>query len=150
MIVDPVTKITYEFGMWPSIQTRQLLQMLKDRYEMNILGYYVAEAISPKKIHIICSENGIKFDANNQLSDLQRHARQHGFIELTGGGRDSLLIIKSASMKVDDVELNVNKTASTTSISKKFTKTLNSNRANKVLLNKFINYILIPCVEWRH
>lgn len=142
VIIDPVTKLQYNFSWYSAAQTQTLLTMIKDRYEdINIIGYFVADSVGERSIHNIFSNNAIKFDYNNQYLDLRKHARQHGFIQVKGGGRDSLFIIPSSALKLKDVELDIGNAVSSNAISKKFTKMLKTNRTNKVLLTKFINFV---------
>ena len=137
-LTDPVTKINYEFGRNASDQTDLLLQILKRRYDVTNVGFYVTPSASRIVLHNLAYDNGID---NIDTDKVRTEIRANGFASFRTKGRDDLFVVPANSLKIDDKELSVNSSQSTKSIANKFTKMMESRQVNRLLLNKFISYV---------
>ena len=142
LLSDPVTKRNYEISDDPSVQTQVILKMIKDRYNVNSVGFYICRN----------SLRDLRYAVQNNVPNTNQHTdiiidsmrvnfRKDGFASLQNSGRDDLFIIPQDKMNVDDVELDVDANQNARQIAKNFGKTLTSRRTSRVLLNRFIGYV---------
>lgn len=142
LLSDPVTKRNYEFSDDSSVQTQAILKLIKDRYNVNSVGFYICRN-SMRDLRYAVQHN---VPNTNQYTDsiidsMRVNFRKDGFASLPNSGRDDLFIIPQDKMNVDDVELNVDANQTARTIAKNFGKTLTSRRTSRVLLNRFIGYV---------
>ena len=137
-LVDPITKCNYRFTNNSTNQTSTLLKMIKDRYNVANIGFYIAGSLSNNEIKSAAFNNDIY---NIDHEDVKREVKTTGFASLKCEGRDDLLLVPAKSLRIKDVELNVSNTQSASSIANKFTKIMESRQVNRLLLNKFIKLI---------
>jgi hypothetical protein len=143
-IIDPRTKLVYDFNEADStLQTDMLLKMIKDRYNVTNIGFYIAGKASYREIQGAIWSNGAYTKGNpNQVEETKSNIRKNGFASFTTKGRDNLFIVPAKSIKIEEVEYEVNATSqSAASIANKFGKALEANQTNKLLLNQFIKQI---------
>ncbi|CAB4127209.1 hypothetical protein UFOVP84_75 [uncultured Caudovirales phage] len=139
-IVDNTTKKTYEFNKDAVGQTSTLLQIIKDRYNTTNVGFYISNSTTANAIGSAIYYNGVsKADAN--IDDIRVQARKTGFATLKSPGRDELFLVPAKSLHIEDKELEISSNASTKSIANKFSKTLESQQVNRLLLNNFVKMI---------
>ena len=137
-LVDPVTKVNYPFVYDSNQQTEVFLTMIKNRYNIANIGFYIAGSLGRSEIISATNSNGIW---NWDLDEVRKEVRQNGFASFKTKGRDDLFLIPAKSLRIKDVELEVTSKQSTSSIANKFTKMLESRQLNRLLLNKFIGYV---------
>jgi hypothetical protein len=143
MLSDSVTKRNYEFNDDPTLQTSAILKMIKDRYNVNTIGFYVCRnslsALRDAIRHNVVNDN--PYSTTSIIESMRVGFRKEGFASLHNSGRDDLFIIPLDKMTTEDVELEVDANQNARQIAKNFGKTLTSRRTSRVLLNRFIGYI---------
>jgi hypothetical protein len=137
-LVDPITKINYDFRYDATGQTNTLLKMIKDRYNVANIGFYVAGSLGRSEINSASFNNGID---DIDIDEVRKEVRQNGFASFKTKGRDDLLLVPAKSLRIKDIELEVSGKQSTSSIANKFTKMMEGRQVNRLLLNKFISYV---------
>lgn len=145
-VIDPKTKIAYEFSEHNStMQTDAMLNMLTARYDIANIGFYIANSNSVKELSTAFRENGIKSNDYYELyafaEEAQKEIRRNGFTSIATKSRDTVFVVPTKSMKIEDVEIEVKSDQTSKAIAKKFTKVMEGRQLNRVLLNQFISYI---------
>lgn len=139
---DPMTKKTYELPRHGSGQTEVYLRMIKDRYNVNSVGFficpntrrYLGQALRAN----LPGFNGSEY---NQIEIWRKEFRDNGFASVKNTGRDDLFIIPQNKLVVEDGALAVDEKQTAKQIAKQFTKHLNGKKTSRVLLNQFIGYV---------
>jgi hypothetical protein len=112
--------------------------MIKDRYNVANIGFYVAGSLGRSEINSASFNNGID---DIDIDEVRKEVRQNGFASFKTKGRDDLLLVPAKSLRIKDIELEVSGKQSTSSIANKFTKMMEGRQVNRLLLNKFISYV---------
>jgi hypothetical protein len=141
-IKDEVTQKTYEIGRLSGNQTEMILRMIKDRYNVTMVGFH------------ICQNRGrdLRGVANSNLPDYRgdiyalvetwkKDFRAHGFASVKNTGRDELFLIPQSSTKIQEGEMDVKADANAKAIAKNFGKFLNVKKTSRVLLNRFVGLV---------
>lgn len=136
---DPVTKKTYAFDSDPTNQTTTLLKMIKDRYSVSVVGFYVAGKMSQRDLSTACYYNGV--DSYVDISNVRVEVNKNGYVSLKTKAHDKLFFVPSKSLKIKDGEIDVNGKQSSTSIARNFSKAMSGRQVNRVLLNEFISLV---------
>lgn len=137
-ITDPITKITYPFSADPMVQTATLLKMIKSRYNINNIGFYVTGSASDKALLEIMYYNNVGGD---NVDVYKKQIKQQDFAIMPSVGRDELIVIPSKSLKITDGELQVTSKQSAKTAAKSLTKLMTGRQINRLLLNRFIHLI---------
>lgn len=139
---DPKTHKEYQFTDEPGQQTAALLNLIRDRYDVRVTGFYVVNSsLGPIQ----------RFVKYNMVDEQQRYAssieiqsklrKDKAVVLKNVPGRDEMYIILSTN-KISDEELsNVNPDMSATQISKQLTKMFNTRKMSRVVLNSFIGVV---------
>ena len=123
-----------------SSTTENLIRMIKDRYDVTTLGFYIV----PNRRSCLSSVYVDHFNerANEyQIHEMRKQFKEFGFYSLKDTGRDDLFVIPDTSTKIVDEELEVDRTASAAAIARKFSKMFNTKKHSRVLLDRFIGYV---------
>ena len=141
-IRDEVTQKTYELSRYSGIQTNTILSMIKDRYDIMVVGFYICRN-NRRDLESAINANLPRFAGNhaNQVDSWRRDFREHGFASIKNTGRDDLFLIPQTSTKIEEGELSVAADANAKSIARNFTKFLNVKKTSRVLLNRFVGYV---------
>jgi uncharacterized protein with von Willebrand factor type A (vWA) domain len=139
---DPMTKKSYELGKHGSAQTEVYLRMIKDRYNVNSVGFFIC----PNTRRYLCQAvranmPGFVGSEYNLVEIWRKEFRDNGFASVKNTGRDDLFIIPQNKLVVEDGNLAVEEKQSAKQIAKQFTKHLNGKKTSRVLLNQFIGYV---------
>jgi hypothetical protein len=140
---DPVTKKNYEMQRHGSTHTEAILQLIKDRYSVNIVGFYIC-ANSRRYIESAIMNNipGIpRSSAYHMVDTVRKSFKDDGFASLKTLGRNDLFIIPQNKLAVEEGTLKVDENHSAKQIAKNFGKLLSGRTTSRVLLNKFIGYV---------
>lgn len=137
-LTDPITKINYPFSRDAVQQTDTVLKMIKDRYNVTNIGFYIAGSMGKNEIFFAGKSNGI---SNIDVDTTRKEVREKGFASFNTKGRDDLFIIPAKSLRIEDKELEISTAKSTNAIANKFTKMMEGRQVNRLLLNKFVSYI---------
>lgn len=137
---DEKTQKTYDVLPDAQSQTEVLLKVLKDRYGIASLGFYICQ--NRRRVLIDAFRDNLNTTpSEHDIEVVRQEFRKSGFYSMMGTGRDELFIVPDTSTKIIDDQLEVDSGASAAVIAKKFGKQLNSKRHSRVLLDKFINYV---------
>lgn len=143
---DENSKKNYHFTRDnPSSLTSGFLNIIKDRYDCTVLGFYLCSSSWSSIGHAIWS-NYPNIDSNSELnskiSQVKKQIKQDGYGSVKGTGRDDLFIVPLQSTKVVDQDLSTIKgSASAASISSQFGKIMNKRKTSRILLSRFIDYV---------
>lgn len=141
-IRDDRTQKTYEITRSSAKQTEVLLRMIKDRYDIKVIGFYVTRN-QRRDLAWVISSNLPEFSGGVEalIENWRKEFRANGFASVKNTGRDDLFIIPQESTKIEEGELNVNGDANAKAIARNFSKFLNVKKTSRVLLNRFIGYV---------
>ena len=142
LIREETSKKTYEIGRSSQLQTEVLLKMIKDRYNVNVVGFYVCHN---RRSHLgsAVNDNIYKFNGSteNMIEVMRQSFKENGFYSMKGTGRDDLFIVPASSTKIDDSELVANADMSPKTLARNLSKFLNTKKTSRVLLSRFIEYV---------
>lgn len=142
LVRDPVTKKTYPFGHDANLQAETLLKMIKDRYNVRIVGFYIC---ANRRRHLECAiKDNVHAWKGNSLAlveTMRDDFKKQGFYSLKGTGRDDLFIVPMESTKIADEELTVTSDMSSRKLASTLGKYLNTKKTSRILLSRFIEYI---------
>ena len=138
-LTDKVTKKNYPMDD-TATHTKSLLRAIKDRYNLTTLGFYITSTGFRDMINALDS-HGIERNYA-MVDELKSAMRKNGFVSLKNTGRDDLFLIPINSTKIkDDKQLEVSAKDSASKIAREFSKTLNTKKTSRVLLNQFIGWV---------
>jgi hypothetical protein len=138
---DPVTKKDYPITRMGTTQTEALLRMMKDRFDVKTVGFYICRNVRRELASAI--ENnlaGVK-STDQMIESIRRDFRDSGFASIKNTGRDDLFIVPQNRLSVDDGEMVVDEKQNARQIARMFTKQMSGRKTSRVLLNQFIGYI---------
>jgi len=137
---DPVTRATIEMDIkmvnrsMSALQTEPLLQLLKQRLECNLIGFFVCNTRDARS-----SLNGL----SNKPKSIDRSLdefRKDGHTLVKDCGYDEYYFLRAESLDTDDNEFEVTSN-STRSLVSSFSKYTGGKVGSRVVLNRFINLI---------
>lgn len=135
---DSKKKKSYSFSTDSKAQTDTLLNIIKDRYQIPIIGFFVTDT-SKRSIYRFIYDNLSGF--NYDLFDIIKSAmRKDGVYVSHSTAYDELYVIPSSKI-VDNVELAVTESMTNAKIKSSFIKYLDQGKKSRVILNKFISQI---------
>jgi hypothetical protein len=139
---DPVTKKTYPFGYDSGQQTETLLKMIKDRYDIRTIGFYICSN-RRSSLGSAIKDNLYGFAGNeaNVIDEMRKEFKRQGFYSMQGTGRDDLFIVPADSTKIDESELKVESDMSARRLATNLGKFLNTKKTSRILLSRFIGYV---------
>lgn len=139
---DDVSKKSYEFTNDPTQQAETLIKMIKDRYDVRVIGFFICRNRSSELGYAVSNNlYGFKGSMSSMITAMRQAFRKDGFYSLQGSGRDDLFIIPSESTKIVEEDLTVTANMNSKSLSKSLGKFLNVKKTSRVLLSRFINYV---------
>ena len=141
-LVDDVSKKTYAINNYGGSHTKAILRMIKDRYNVNTVGFYICEN-TRRTLSSAIQDNvpGYSGDFWTTIESMRKSFRDNGFYSLKGSGRDELFIIPKTKLVIQDDELTFRDGASSKSIARAFSKHLNSKKTSRMLLNNFVGLV---------
>ena len=140
IMVDRKTKRQYhcEDG-WrnPNGLTEQLLQVLKDRTDSKVLGFYIS---ARKRIDTYAMDKYFNYDMRSKIN---AQFRKDKVITVTHStGYDEIYLLAGDNMQVQDGQMATpSENAKKGEIKRLFTSTLKGNKQSRVMLNKFISKV---------
>ena len=139
---DDTTKKNYKYGYDSNQQTETLLKMIKDRYNVRVVGFYIC-ANRRRSLECAIADNvhGFNGDVGLTIDAMRKDFRDNGFYSLGGTGRDDLFIVPAEKTKIDEGELVVESDMSARRLATSLGKFLNTKKTSRVLLSRFIGYI---------
>lgn len=143
-VTDERTRKVYNWPTYPAAaQTETLIQMIKDRHNCVIMGFYVLPNRRRDVMDAILSHypDISRQQSWNRTEEVRNKLRQDGFVSLQGTNRDKMFLIAATTTKINYDEMNISEKASTRTIAKQFTKYLTTKKTSRVLLSKFIDSV---------
>lgn len=142
LVRDPVTKKTYPFDYEAGQQTETLLKMIKDRYNIRTVGFYICQN-RRRALESAVRDNlfGYKGDYYQLVENMRKSFKDQGFYSMLGTGRDDLFIVPAESTKISEEELNVRSDMSSRKLATSLGKFLNNKKTSRILLSRFIDYV---------
>lgn len=141
-IRDSFTQKTYEMSRYAGIQTTTYLNMIKDRHDIMIVGFYICRN-SRRDLHCALNDNLPKYngDVTSQIESWKKDFRDNGFASIKNTGRDDLFLIPQTATKIIEGELDVKANSNAKIIARDFGKFLNVKKTSRVLLNRFVGIV---------
>lgn len=139
LIRDEATQKTYEFSRHGNVQTEIILRMIKDRYNVAVVGFHICQNRG-RDLRGVLHANlpSFKGDDTNVIEAWKKDFRVNGFASVKNTGRDELFLIPQESTKIIEGDLEVDSSANAKVIAKNFSKFLNVKKTSRVLLNRFV------------
>ena len=127
LVRDPVTKKTYPFAYDANLQTETLLKMIKDRYNVRTIGFYIC-ANRRRSLECAIRDNIYEYKGNYSLTidEMRKAFRNDGFYSMRGTGRDDLFIVPADKTVIDEGELKVESDMSARKLATNLGKFLNT------------------------
>ena len=140
VMVDRKTKRQYHCqDGWrnPNGLTEQLLQVLKDRTDSKVLGFYIS---ARKRIDTYAMDKYFNYDMRSKIN---AQFRKDKVITVTHStGYDEIYLLAGDNMQVQDGQMATpSENAKKGEIKRLFTSTLKGNKQSRVMLNKFISKV---------
>jgi hypothetical protein len=141
-IRDDKTQKTYQLNKNSNEQTSTIIQMIKDRHNCVVVGFYICRNARRDLCSAIRSNLPV-FSGNefNIIDTWRKEFRDQGFASIKGTGRDDLFLVPQSSTKIVEGELEVKEDANAKAIARNFSKFLNVKQTSRVLLNRFVGYV---------
>lgn len=138
-IKDEVTQKTYEIGSKSGNQTEMILRMIKDRYNISMVGFHICQN-RRRDLRSVANSNLPDFngDIYALIETWKNEFTSQGFASVKNTGRDELFLIPQSSTKIQEGEMDVKADANAKAIAKNFGKFLNVKKTSRVLLNRFV------------
>lgn len=121
----------HSFG---AMQTVPLLNLLKQRLDCNVIGFYVCNARDAR------TAINIYVRSLSKIEDLLQEFRKNGNVMVKGGGYDEYYFLRSSDLDTDDAVFEMPATT-TRSLVSSFSKYTGGKIKSRVVLNRFINLI---------
>lgn len=141
-IKDEVTQKTYEIGRQSGDQTEMILRMIKDRYNVALIGFHICQNRG-RDLRSVAHANLPNYtgDVYTLVENWKKEFKKDGFASVKNTGRDELFLIPQSSTKIQEGELDVKVDANAKAIAKNFGKFLNVKKTSRVLLNRFVGLV---------
>jgi len=141
-IKDEVTQKTYEIGRLSGNQTEMILRMIKDRYNVTMVGFHICQNRG-RDLRGVAQSNlpDYRGDMYALVETWKKEFRANGFASVKNTGRDELFLIPQSSTKIQEGEMDVKADANAKAIAKNFGKFLNVKKTSRVLLNRFVGLV---------
>lgn len=142
LIRDDATQKTYEIKKDSGNQTRMILQMMKDRYDVAVVGFHIcANRRGDLGQALHANLPGFQGDHYSVIDAWRKDFRVQGFASVKNTGRDELFIIPQESTKIDESELDVSANSNAKVIARNFGKFMSGKKTSRVLLSRFISLV---------
>lgn len=139
---DEFTQKTYEIGRDSVKQAEAILRMIKDRHNVNTVGFYICRN-HRRDLFGVIRANIPNYNGNQEMliESWRKAFRQDSFASIKNTGRDELFLIPQTATKIDEGDLAVDSTAKAQSIARNFSKYLNTKKTSRILLNRFVSLV---------
>ena len=141
-IKDPVTKKDYRIDRSGTSQTEAILRMIKDRYAVNSVGFYICRNARRDLAYAVQNNlHGYEGSTDRMIDDMRKQFKENGFASIKNTGRDDLFIVPQNKLIVEEGEIVVEEKQNARQIARMFTKQMAGRTTSRVLLNQFIGYV---------
>lgn len=127
-----------------SHQTQMWLEVLKDRYNVNIVGFHVCEPRNYEIRSALCNNGNLPYEqAIQKVRDVRKDWRTNGFYPISGTVRDEMFLLAAAKLRKtkEEVTEDIDNKMTAAQIARKFSKGLKSDRTARILLDRFVGVI---------
>ena len=140
---DSVTKKEYNLSQYGSEQTTTLMNVIRDRYDIKTVGFYISN-VSSSAIRTFVQYN-INTNSNTSLTSWANKIiidmRKTGFSILNCvSGRDEFYVLSSKT-KIVDSTLKANSDMSNNQLAKALGNVFNSKKNSRIVLSRFIGIV---------
>jgi hypothetical protein len=141
-LMDDITKKSYPITRYGNTQTEAILRLIKDRYGVNSVGFYIC-ANNRRDLSgaINCNLPGFTGGIHAMIDLMRKDFRDNGFFSMKNSGRDDLFIIPQSKLAIEQRELEVTDNLNARQIAREFSKVMSNKKTSRVLLNRFIGYV---------
>jgi len=150
-VYDPQTNTKYEVSKSfvnrsSSRETNILLNMIKNRYGVNSIGFYLCKPTTRNLTDALYS-NSLKYDAwygteiETAILQAKKDIRANGVYSMKGLSRDKLFVVPQDKLQIQQETLEVDRNMTPARLAKQFNKFLSKNKHSRVLLDEFVNVI---------
>ena len=141
-IKDPVTKKDYPINRSGTTHTEAILRMIKDRYDINSVGFYICRnARGDLRGAVQNNLAGYDGSIETMIDNMRKEFKENGFASIKNTGRDDLFIVPQNKLIVEEGEIVVEEKQNARQIARMFTKQMAGRTTSRVLLNQFIGYV---------
>jgi hypothetical protein len=140
---DPITKKEYSLTSDGSQQTRVLLNIIKDRYNIKTVGFHILSN-SRRDVGSFIRSNLPQLPITveyNMVEQLRKDIRQNDFALITNAGRDEMYLLPASKQRIEEGELEVSTAMNSKQIAREFGKYLNVKKSSRVVLSRFVTLI---------
>lgn len=142
---DTKTKKDYVFPQDAEDQTQLLLKVIKDRYEIPVIGFYISGTNKRQIYNFIYSYMQVVRrdygDMFTMYEQIRSSVRKTGVYTLETTAYDELYFLPESNNKSTDVEFEIKPNASTSGMAREFGKFLGRGKKSRVVLDKFIKLV---------
>jgi hypothetical protein len=139
---DTKTKKDYVFPINADEQTQLLLKVIKDRYEIPVIGFYISGTTKRDIFNFIYGHiNMIQRDSYTMYENIRSSIKKTGVYTLKTTAYDELYFLPASNNKTTVAELEIKPNASTTGMASQFKKFLNNKKTNRTVLDQFIKLV---------
>ena len=141
MLRDPMTGLQYNFSDNSTQQTNTLLQVIKDRYDAKMIGFFVVHNTGQHTIRRFINYNSSSRMGHSNFESLILELRRKRAIALKNfASRDEMYIIVGTD-SIQDNEIEANENMSSSQLSKQLSKVMNNKKHSRVVLDRFLNLV---------
>jgi len=152
---DPITKKQYSLGEFTSmsdgyayegnIQTRAIIQMMKDRHNLNVVGIFLDGNAQGRRLTMRTLELmiGQRYFNKAAHKEARSHCRKHGFAPIKTISYDEFYIVPVGTIREDGGELNIEEGMSVGKMKAVFAKNQKTKFGNKMLVNRMTDIIAV-------
>jgi hypothetical protein len=140
---DQVTKKDYELEANSADQTAMLLNIIRDRYQINSVAFFLMRPTYSNTQSFINHNFGTMNQnlAISLLDKISTDMRKQKYCILNNvPGRDEFYLL-NAKVKIEDEDLVVNDTMNSSQLSRALGKVFNTKKSSRVVLNRFVEMV---------
>lgn len=144
-ITDSVTRKTYEIANDSYAQTILLNKMIKDRWNVTTMGYYIVESNRSSIRDGVAINKNLSWtdtwEVDKNMDKIRSDFKQKGYYSVAGTGRDEFFLVPRNKQKITVEELDASADMTSAKLARNFSKFLNTKKTSRVLLNRFVDLI---------
>ena len=140
-IWDNRKKKSYYLTKYSTDQTRVLLTIIKERYNIPFVGFYIGNTSKRGIINFLnVNVEGRYYDYYDMFNEIRASIRKDNVFVYHHSPYDELYFIPDSKAKAE-TELGITEKMSNSAAARSFGKYLNQGKSNQVLLNRFISLV---------
>lgn len=143
-IRDPLTKKEYPFDAYGGEQTRTLLRLIKDRYNVKTVGFHICQNSRRDITSFIRNNISGSVTGMNEymmMEQIRKEIRQNDYALINNTGRDELYLLSASKQKIEEGSLEIKETMNAKAIARQFGKFLNVKKTSRVVLSRFVGLV---------